>query len=203
MAGQELKATEKVVLKMSKDGAVQRNLADDSVSRVSKRTADAILKQERIPEQQLDKLKAAGLITSEHKKQAYTNLKFGRNNPDKADNDGDNQQSEQTVSAFIPPLGIKFKAKSVDEKQFGATVLRQKRKQRIQEENAVAKEQKEAFNAENADIPQSNDISEQKSKKPSNTTSASGAVESISSVIPVNSIMNFDNFDLDFGFTKE
>lgn len=208
MAGQELKATEKVVLKMSKDGAVQKNLADDSVSRVSKRTAEAILKQERIPEQQLDKLKAAGLITSEHKKRVYTNLKFGRNNPDKADNDGDNQQSEQTVSAFIPPLGIKFKAKSVDKKQFGATVLRQKRKQRIQEENAVAKEQKEAFNAENADIPQSNDISEQKSKKPSklndgkvrNTLQAhSSASEKLTNDRTESGILNFDKDDASVG----
>lgn len=147
MAGQELKATEKVVLKMSKDGAVQRNLADDSVSRVSKRTADAILKQERTTEQQLDKLKAAGLITSEHKKRIYTNLKFGRNNPDKADNDSDNQQSEQTVSGFIPPLDINFKAKSVYKKQFGTTVSRQKRKQRINDENTDVKAQKEAFEA--------------------------------------------------------
>ena len=129
MAGQELKSTEKVVLKMSKYGAVQKNLADGSVSRVSKRTADAVLKQERTPEQQLDKLKAAGLITSEHKKRAYTNLQFGRNNPDKADTDGDNQQSEQTVSTLIPPLGIKFKAKSVDEKQFSKKALQQKCKQ--------------------------------------------------------------------------
>ena len=202
MAGQELKATEKVVLKMSKDGAVQRNLADNSVSRVSKRTADAILKQERIPEQQLDKLKAAGLITSEHKKRVYTNLKFGRNNPDKAaDNDGDNQQSEQTVSAFIPPLGIKFKAKSADKKQFGETALRQKRKQRIREENAVAKEQKEAFQAENTDIPQSNVISEKKSKKPSklndgkvrNTLQAhSSAAEKLTDDRTESGILNFD-----------
>ena len=58
MAGQELKATEKVVLKMSKDGAVQKNLADDSVSRVSKRTADAVFKQDITPEQRLDKSSA-------------------------------------------------------------------------------------------------------------------------------------------------
>jgi len=208
MAGQELKATDKVVLKMSKDGAVQKNLADDSVSRISKRTADAILKQERTPEQQLDKLKAAGLIPSEHKRRVYTNLKFGRNNPDKADNDGDNQQSEQTVSTLIPPLGIKFKAKNVDKKQFGATALRQERKQHIREGNAVAKEQKEAFEAENTNIPQSTDISEQKSKKPSklndgkvrNTLQAhSAAVEKLTDDHAESSILNFDKDDVSVG----
>jgi len=208
MAGQELKATDKVVLKMSKDGAVQRNLADDSVSRVSKRTADAILKQVRTPEQQLDKLKVAGLITSEHKKRVYTNLKFGRNNPDKPDTDGDNQQSEQTVSAFIPPLGIKFKAKSVDKKQFGTTALQQKRKQHIREENAVVKEHKEAFEAENTDIPQSNDISEQKFKKPSklndgkvrNTLQAhSSAAEKLTDDRTESGILNFEKDDVSVG----
>ncbi len=208
MAGQELKATDKVVLKMSKDGAVQKNLADDSVSRVSKRTAEAILKQERIPEQQLDKLKVAGLITSEHKKRVYTNLKFGRNNPEKPDTDSDNQQSEQTVSAFIPPLGIKFKAKSVDKKQFGSTALRQKRRQCIRDENTEVKVQKEAFETESADIPQSNDISEQKSKKPSklndgkvrNTLQAHSSVaEKLTDNHIESGILNFDKDDVSVG----
>ncbi len=208
MAGHELKSTEKVVLKMSKDGAVQRNLADDSVSRVSKRTADAILKQERIPEQQLDKLKAAGLITSEHKRRVYTNLKFGRNNPDKADNDGDNQQSEQTVSAFIPPLGIKFKAKSVDKKQFGSTALRQKHKQHIREENAVVKEQKEAFEAGKTESIDSSDIPDVPKEKPSklndgkvrNTLQAhSSAAEKLTDDRSESGILSFDKDDVSVG----
>lgn len=198
MAGQELKATDKVVLKNSRDGAVQKNLADDSVSRISKRTADAILKQERTPEQKLDKLKAAGLITSERKTRVYTNLKFGTNNPDKPDADSDNQQSEQTVSAFIPPLGIKFKAKRVDKKQFGETALRQKRRQCIRDENVKVKVQNEAFETENAVI------TEQKHKKPSklndgkvrNTLQAnSSAAEKLTNDRTESGILNFDKDD--------
>lgn len=205
MAGQELKSTDKVVLKMSKDGAVQKNLADDSVSRVSKRTADTILKQERTPEQQLDKLKAAGLITSEHKKRVYTNLKFGRNNPDKLDTDSDNQQSEQTVSAFIPPLGIKFKAKSVDKKQFGATALRQKRRQCIRDENFKVKAQKEAFKAGKTESIDSSDISKEKPSKLNdgkvrNTLQQhSSAAEKLTDDRAESGILNFDKDDVSVG----
>ena len=111
MAGKELKATDKVVLKNSRDGAVQKNLADDSVSRVSKRTADAILKQERIPEQQLDKIKAAGLSPPEQRKRVYTNLKFGANNPEKPTDSDDVQQSEQMSSAVrveVTRSGVRY-----------------------------------------------------------------------------------------------
>ena len=208
MAGQELKATDRVVLKMSKDGAVQKNLADNSVSRISKRTADAILKQERTPEQQLNKLKAAGLITSEHKRRVYTNLKFGRNNPDKSDNDSDNQQSEQTVLAFIPPLAIKFKGKSIDKKQFGARALRQKRKQRINDENTDVKAQKEAFEAGKTESIDSLDIPDVPTEKPSkfidgkvrNTLQAhSSAAEKLTNDRAERGILNFDKEDVSVG----
>ena len=115
MAGQELKATDKVVLKNSRDGAVEKNLADGSTTRVSGKLTEAVLKPTKTPEQ-LDKIKAAGLSPPEPRKRVYTNLKFGVNNPEKpVANDEDNQQSEQTVSAFIPPVAIKFKPKNVDE----------------------------------------------------------------------------------------
>ena len=208
MAGQELKATDRVVRKMSKDGPVQKNLADNSVSRISKRTADAILKQERTPEQQLNKLKAAGLITSEHKRRVYTNLKFGRNNPDKSDNDSDNQQSEQTVLAFIPPLAIKFKGKSIDKKQFGARALRQKRKQRINDENTDVKAQKEAFEAGKTESIDSLDIPDVPTEKPSkfidgkvrNTLQAhSSAAEKLTNDRAERGILNFDKEDVSVG----
>ena len=128
MAGQELKATDKVVLKISRDGAVEKNLADGSTKRVSGKLREAVLKPTKTPEQ-LDKIKAAGLSPPEPRKRVYTNLKFGVNNPEKpVANDEDNQQSEQTVSALIPPIAIKFKPKKVDEKQFGVQAIRRKRK---------------------------------------------------------------------------
>lgn len=208
MAGQEFKSSEKSVLKSSRDGVLSQNLATGTTERVSKKTADAVLKQERIPEQQLDKLKAAGLIPSEHKRHVYTNLKFGRNNPDKADNDGDNQQSEQTVSAFIPPLGIKFKAKSVDKKQFGATGLRQERKQRINDENTDVKAQKEAFEAEKPESIDSSDIPDVPTEKPSklndgkvrNTLQAHSSVaEKLTDNHIESGILNFDKDDVSVG----
>jgi len=208
VAGKELKATEKTVLKHSRDGVLEQNLADGSAKKVSNKVEEAVLKTARPDDERFDKLKAAGLITSEHKKRVYTNLKFGRNNPDKSDNDGDNQQSEQTVSAFIPPLGIKFKAKSVDKKQFGATALRQERKQRINDENTKVKVQNEAFEAENTDIPQSNDISEQKFKKPSKLNDGkvrntlqeySSAAEKLTDDRTESGILNFDKDDVSVG----
>ena len=56
MAGQELKATDKVVLKNSRDGVVEKNLADGSTTRVSGRLTEAVLKPSKTPEQ-LDKIK--------------------------------------------------------------------------------------------------------------------------------------------------
>lgn len=209
MAGQELKATDKVVLKMSKDGAVQKNLADDSVSRVSKRTADAVFKKDITPEQRLDKLRAAGLITSEHKKRVYKNLKFGVNNLEMpVDNDEDNQQSEKTVSAFIPTLGIKFKAKSVDKKLFGTMGLRQERKQRINDENTDVKAQKEAFEAEKPESIDSSDIPDVPTEKPSklndgkvrNTLQAHSSVaEKLTDNHIESGILNFDKDDVSVG----
>jgi hypothetical protein len=46
MAGKQLQASEKKVLKISRDGAVERNLVQDSETRISQRTEDAVLKAE-------------------------------------------------------------------------------------------------------------------------------------------------------------
>jgi len=198
MAGQELKATDKVVLKISRDGAVEKNLADGSTKRVSGKLTEAVLKPTKTPEQ-LDKIKAAGLSPPESRKRVYTNLKFGVNNPDKpVANDEDNQQSEQTVSAFIPPIAIKFKPKNVDEKQFGVQAISHKRKQRIREEKAEVKEKKLSFEAEKPDIPDEADAPESKmtSDKTRNTLKEhSTAAEKLTDK-PDESALNFENDDV-------
>ncbi len=192
MAGQELKATDKVVLKNSRDGAIEKSLAAGSTTRVSGKLTEAVLKPTKTPEQ-FDKIKAAGLSPPEPKKRVYTNLKFGVNNPEKpVANDEDNQQSEQTVSAFIPPIAIKFKPKNVDEKQFGVQAISHKRKQRIREEKAEVKEKKLALEAEKADVPES----KMKSDKTRNTLKEhSTAAEKLTDK-PDGSALNFENDDV-------
>ena len=46
MAGKELKASSKKVLKISRDGAVERDLVQESETRISGRTQDAVLKKD-------------------------------------------------------------------------------------------------------------------------------------------------------------
>lgn len=204
MAGKELKSSDKVVLKNSRDGAVEKNLASSTTTRVSGKLTEAILNPTKTPER-LDKIKAAGLSPPEPRKRAYTNLKFGVNNPEKpVGKDEDNQQSEQTVSAFIPPIAIKFKPKRVDEKQFGIQAVKRKRKKCIRDENAVVKEKKLAFEAQKSDNPQSDNILEPKSKKPSklndgkvrNTLQEHSAVAEKLTDKPVDSALNFENDDV-------
>ena len=203
MAGQELKASDKVVLKNSRDEAIEKNLADGSTTRVSGKLTEAVLKPTKTTEQ-LDKIKAAGLSPPEPRKRVYTNLKFGVNNPEKpVANDEDNQQSEQTVSTFIPPLAIKFKPKKVDEKQFGVQAIKRKHKQRIREEKAEVNEKKLAFEAQNTDTAESVDIpdegdvpeSKMKSDKTRNTLKEhSAAAEKLTDKAD-ESALSFENDD--------
>ena len=62
MAGKELKATEKTVLKHSRDGVLEQNLADGSAKKVSNKAEEAVLKTARPDDERFDKLKAAGLV---------------------------------------------------------------------------------------------------------------------------------------------
>ena len=48
MAGKELKATEKTVLKHSRDGVLEQNLANGSAKKVSKKAEEAVLKTEGV-----------------------------------------------------------------------------------------------------------------------------------------------------------
>ena len=82
MAGKELKATEKTVLKHSRDGVLEQNLADGSAKKVSKKAEEAVLKTASPNDERFDKLKAAGLIAEDVKKPDKRKLQFGRNNPD-------------------------------------------------------------------------------------------------------------------------
>jgi len=203
MAGQEFKSSEKSVLKSSCDGVISLNLSTGTTERVSKRTADAVLKPEKAVEERLDKIKAAGLSPPEPRKRVYTNLKFGVNNPEKpVANDEDNQQSEQTVSTFIPPVAIRFKPKKVDEKLFGVQAIKRKRKQRIREEKAEVKEKKLAFEAENADTAKSVDITDEapeskmKSDKTRNTLKEHSATAEKLTDKPDESVLSFEHDDV-------
>lgn len=82
MAGKELKATEKTVLKHSRDGVLEQNLADGSAKKVSSKAEEAVLKTARPDDERFDKLKAAGLVVEDVKKPDHRKLQFGRNNPD-------------------------------------------------------------------------------------------------------------------------
>lgn len=82
MAGKELKATEKTVLKHSREGVLEQNLADGSAKKVSKKAEEAVLKTECVADERFDKLKAAGLVVEDVKKPDHRKLQFGRNNPE-------------------------------------------------------------------------------------------------------------------------
>ncbi len=82
MAGKELKATEKTVLKHSRDGVLEQSLADGSAKKVSNKAEEAVLKTARPDDERFDKLKVAGLVVEDVKKPDHRKLQFGRNNPD-------------------------------------------------------------------------------------------------------------------------
>ena len=101
MAGKELKATEKTVLKHSRDGVLEQNLADGSAKKVSNKAEEAVLKTARPDDERFDKLKAAGLVVEDVKKPDHRKLQFGRNNPDNtwAEAVYGNKLAEQDYSA--------------------------------------------------------------------------------------------------------
>ena len=82
MAGKELKATEKTVLKHSREGVLEQNLVDGSAKKVSNKAEEAVLKTARPDDERFDELKAAGLVVENVKKPDHRKLQFGRNNPD-------------------------------------------------------------------------------------------------------------------------
>ena len=94
MAEKELKATEKTVLKHSRDGVMEKSLADSSEKRVSKHTEEAVLKTEAPSDMRFDKLQAVGIAAPEPTKCRFSNLQFGRNNPE-------NKWEEQRAEAKI------------------------------------------------------------------------------------------------------
>ena len=101
MAGKELKATEKTVLKHSREGVIEQNLADGSAQKVSKKAEEAVLKVATADDERFDKLKAAGLVVEDVKKPDHRKLQFGRNNPDNtwAEAVYGNKPAEQEYSA--------------------------------------------------------------------------------------------------------
>ena len=63
MAGKELRATEKTVLKHSRDGILEQNFVDGSAKKVSKKAEEAVLKTARPDDkvEELDKSEIAHL----------------------------------------------------------------------------------------------------------------------------------------------
>lgn len=100
MTGKELKATKKTVLKHSREGVLEQNLADGSAKKVSKKAEEAVLKTEGAVDERFDKLKAAGLVVEDVKKPDHRKLQFGRNNPENtwAESVYGNKPTEQTSS---------------------------------------------------------------------------------------------------------
>ena len=72
MAGKALKASGKRVIKYSRDGAVARNLAERSETRISDRTEDAVLQKERTDERLDVRKSVAGQPEPEHKRRRHT-----------------------------------------------------------------------------------------------------------------------------------
>ena len=72
MAGKALKASGKRVMKYSRDGAVERDLAENSESRISGRTEDAVLQKERTDERLDVRENTAGQPEPEHTHRRHT-----------------------------------------------------------------------------------------------------------------------------------
>ena len=72
MAGKALKASGKRVMKYSRDGAVERDLAESSETRVSGRTEDAVLQKERTDERLNARESTTGQPEPEHKHRRHT-----------------------------------------------------------------------------------------------------------------------------------
>lgn len=120
MAGKELKATEKTVLKHSRDGVLEQNLADGSAKKVSKKAEEAVLKAEGVPDERFDKLKAAGLVVEDVKKPDHRKLQFGRNNPENtwAEAVYGNKPVEQEYSAPTEAYSVPNTTISTETKDF-------------------------------------------------------------------------------------
>ena len=120
MAGKELKATEKTVLKHSRDGVLEQNLANGSAKKVSKKAKEAVLKAEGVPDERFDKLKAAGLVVEDVKKPDHRKLQFGRNNPDNtwAEAVYGNKPAEQEYSAPTEAYSVSDTMVSAETKDF-------------------------------------------------------------------------------------
>lgn len=120
MAGKELKATEKTVLKHSRDGVLEQNLADGSAKKVSNKAEEAVLKTARPDDERFDKLKAAGLVVEDVKKPDHRKLQFGRNNPDNtwAEAVYGNKPAEQEYSAPTEAYSVSDTTASTEAKNF-------------------------------------------------------------------------------------
>lgn len=120
MAGKELKATEKTVLKHSRDGVLEQNLADGSAKKVSNKAEEAVLKTARTDDERFDKLKAAGLVVEDVKKPDHRKLQFGRNNPDNtwAEAVYGNKPVEQDYSAPTEAYSVSDTTVSAETKDF-------------------------------------------------------------------------------------
>lgn len=120
MAGKELKATEKTVLKHSRDGVLEQNLADSLAKKVSNKAEEAVLKTARPDDERFDKLKAAGLVVEDVKKPDKRKLQFGRNNPDNtwAEAVYGNKPAEQEYSAPTEAYSVSDTTVSAETKDF-------------------------------------------------------------------------------------
>ena len=120
MAGKELKATEKTVLKHSRDGVLEQNLADGSAKKVSNKAEEAVLKTARPDDERFDKLKSAGLVVEDVKKPDHRKLQFGRNNPENtwAEAVYGNKPTEQDHSAPTEAYSVSDTTVSVETKDF-------------------------------------------------------------------------------------
>lgn len=120
MAGKELKATEKTVLKHSREGVLEQNLSDGSAKKVSNKAEEAVLKTAIPDDERFDKLKAAGLVVEDVKKPDHRKLQFGRNNPDNtwAEAVYGKKPTEQEYSAPTEAYSVSDTTVSAETKDF-------------------------------------------------------------------------------------
>ena len=90
MAGKALKASGKQVIKYSRDGAVERDLLQQSETRISDRTEDAVLQKERTDERLDVRKSVAGQPEPEHKRR--------RHNPSDVQEQPQNTENGQSSS---------------------------------------------------------------------------------------------------------
>lgn len=98
MAGKELKSSDKTVLKYSRDGVLEKKLTDQSETRVSRRTEEAVLKTEALSDIRFDNPNTEKVAPHEPARFKSANLRLSRTDLNQTEQQAEvrNETEEQT-----------------------------------------------------------------------------------------------------------